>query len=134
METTPIQQTRSQIVVNSFIRSVYNWMAMGLALTGFVAFYVAGSDALKSLIFGNKMIFYGLIIGELGLVFYLSAKVQDMQASTATALFMVYALLNGATLSAVFLLYTAASIASTFFVCALTFGVCSVYGMLTKRD
>jgi hypothetical protein len=134
MDTAPIQQTRTQIVVNSFIRSVYNWMAIGLAITGFVAFYVAGSDALKSLIFGNKMIFYGLIIGELGLVFYLSARVQKMQASTATALFMFYALLNGATLSAVFLMYTAASIASTFFVCALTFGVCSVYGMLTKRD
>ena len=61
--------TRAQVQVNSFIQSVYNWMAIGLALTGGVAFYVANSPSLMNLIFGNKMLFYGLIIGELGLVF-----------------------------------------------------------------
>ncbi len=134
MEAAPVQQTKSQILVNSFIRSVYNWMAIGLAVTGCVAFYVSHSETMLRIIFGNPIIFYGLIIGELGLVFYLSARIQRIEASTATALFLLYAVLNGATLSAVFLRYTASSITSTFFVCAATFGACSVYGMVTKRD
>jgi hypothetical protein len=126
--------TRALVQVNSFIQSVYNWMAIGLALTGGVAFYVANSPYLMNLIFGNQILFFGLIIGELGLVFYLSARVQKIQASTATALFMLYAGLNGATLSFIFLAYTSTSIASTFFVCAGTFVACSIYGMVTKRD
>jgi hypothetical protein len=126
--------TSSLARVNVFIRSVYNWMSIGLGLTAFTAFYVANSQALLQIIFGNRMVFFGLIIGELGLVFYLSARVQKIQASTATALFVLYSVLNGATLSAVFLAYTSASIVSTFFVCALTFSACSVYGMVTKRD
>ncbi len=120
--------------INTFIISVYNWMAIGLGLTGFTAFYVAHSETLLQIIFGNKLVFYGLIIGELGLVFYLSARVQKIQASTATTLFVVYSILNGVILSSIFLIYTNASIVSTFFVCALTFGACSVYGMVTKRD
>ena len=103
-------------MVNSFVRSVYNWMAIGLALTGFIAFYVSNSPTLQNIIFGNPIIFWGLIIGELVLVFTLSARVAKMQASTATAMFVVYAALNGATLSVVFLAYTKSSIASTFFV------------------
>ncbi len=126
--------TRAQVQVNTFIQSVYNWMAIGLALTGGVAFYVANSPSLMNLIFGNKMLFYGLIIGELGLVFYLSSRVQKIQASTATALFVLYAALNGATLSMIFRVYTGTSIASTFFVCAGTFVACSIYGMVTNRD
>jgi len=126
--------TRAQVQVNSFIQSVYNWMAIGLALTGGVAFYVAHSPSLMRLIFGNQILFFGLIIGELGLVFYLSARVQKIQASTATALFMLYAALNGATLSFIFIAYTSTSIASTFFICAGTFIACSIYGMVTKRD
>ncbi len=132
--STRREGTRAQVQVNSFIQSVYNWMAIGLALTGGVAFYVASSPSLMRLIFGNQMLFFGLIIGELGLVFYLSARVQKIQASTATALFMLYAALNGATMSFIFLAYTSTSIASTFFVCAGTFVACSIYGMVTKRD
>ncbi len=120
--------------VNSFIRSVYNWMAIGLALTGFTAFYVSGNETLMRTIFGNPVLLFGLIFGELGLVFYLSARVQKIQASTATALFVVYSVLNGVTLSSIFMIYTSSSIVSTFFICALTFSVCSIYGMVTKRD
>ena len=120
--------------VNSFIRSVYNWMAIGLALTGFTAFYVSGNETLMRAIFGNPVLLFGLIFGELGLVFYLSARVQKIQASTATALFVAYSVLNGVTLSSIFMVYTSTSIVSTFFICALTFSACSVYGMVTKRD
>jgi len=123
-----------QVRVNSFIQSVYNWMAVGLGLTGITAFTVANSPAMMQLIFGNRLLFFGLIIAELVLVFSISARVDKMQASTATALFILYAVLNGLTLSVIFLAYTASSIASTFFICAGTFLACSIYGMMTKRD
>lgn len=134
MRSVPFERTQSQILVNDFVRSVYNWMAVGLGLTGLVAFYVANSPSMLQLIFGNRLIFFGLIIGELALVFSISARVNRMSASTATALFVLYAALNGATLSSIFLIYTQSSITSTFLVCAATFVVCSVYGMTTKRD
>ena len=134
MDSVPLKQTQVQTRVNEFIRSVYNWMAIGLALTGFIAYYVAHSQTMMQLIIKNPFIFYGLIIGELVLVFTLSARVAKMQASTATALFVIYAALNGATLSFIFLVYTQSSITSTFFVCAATFVACSVYGMTTQRD
>jgi FtsH-binding integral membrane protein len=127
-------QTQSVVKVNTFIRSVYNWMGIGLGLTGLVAWYVSHSEPLLRLIFGNQLIFFGLIIGELVMVFTLSARVHKMQASTATGLFVAYAALNGATLASIFLIYTQSSIASTFFVCAATFGATSIYGMTTKRD
>ena len=111
MESISTKQTQVQIRVNDFIRSVYNWMAIGLALTGFVAFYVASNPTLLNLIFRNQILFFGLIIVELGLVFWISARIQNMQASTATALFVLYSVLNGVTLSFIFILYTRASIA-----------------------
>ena len=134
MQSIPFKKTMTQVQVNEFIRSVYNWMAIGLGLTGVVAFYVSNSETLLKLIFGNQFIFFGLIIGELVLVFTISARVHKMQASTATSLFVLYAALNGATLSAIFLIYTRSSITSTFFICAATFIVSSIYGMVTKRD
>jgi uncharacterized protein len=127
-------QTQAVVKVNTFIRSVYNWMGIGLGLTGLVAWYVSNSETLLRLIFGNQLIFFGLIIGELVMVFTLSARVHKMQAGTATGLFIAYAALNGATLSAIFLIYTRSSIASTFFVCAATFVVTSIFGMTTKKD
>ncbi|MCW9097034.1 MAG: Bax inhibitor-1 family protein, partial [Ignavibacteriaceae bacterium] len=84
MQSIPLKKARAQVEVNEFIRSVYNWMAIGLGLTGVVAFYVSNSETLLKLIFGNQFIFFGLIIGELVLVFTISARVHKMQASTAT--------------------------------------------------
>ena len=109
-------------------------MGFGLALTGLVAFYVANNEPLIKLIYSNQILFFGLIIAELVLVFSLGARVNKMQASTATGLFILYAALNGITLSFIFLVYTRSAIASTFFICAATFITCSVYGMVTKRD
>ena len=88
MESVPLKQTQVQTRVNEFIRSVYNWMAIGLALTGFTAYYVANTPALVQAVFGNQILFFGLIIGQLGLVFFISARIQRLQASTATALFL----------------------------------------------
>ncbi len=127
-------QAQTTSHVNSFILSVYNWMAIGLGLTGVVAYYIAGSEAMLNIIFGNKIIFYGLIIAELGFVFYLSARIQKISSGAATSLFLIYAALNGATMASIFILYTRSSIVATFFICAATFGVCSLYGMVTKKD
>jgi len=134
MQPLSIERTQTQILVNEFIRSVYNWMAVGLGITGLTAFYVSNNEVLMRLIFGNQLVFFALIIGELVVVFSLAGRAHKMQASTATGLFVFYAALNGVTLSVVFLMYTRSSIVSTFFICATTFVACSIYGMTTKRD
>ncbi len=134
MRTESLRDTQVQVRVNQFIQGVYNWMGIGLGLTGLVAFFVASSQTMLQLIFGNGIVFFGLIIGELALVFTLASRVHKMSASAATGLFLFYAALNGATLSAIFIRYTASSIASTFFICAGIFVACSIYGMTTKRD
>ena len=134
MQSVGLQSNREITAVNEFIYSVYNWMAIGLALTGFVAYFVANSQTILGIIFGNKLVFYGLIFGELGLVFTLAARIEKLQRSTAIAFYILYAILNGATLSTIFLLYARSTITSTFFICSGTFIVCSIYGMLTKRD
>ncbi len=120
--------------VTAFLRKVYGWMCVGLALTAVVSLAVAGSPALRQAIFGNKIVFFGLIIAELGLVFYLSARVQKMESSTAAGLFLLYSALNGATLASIFLLYTGTSIVSTFVVTAGMFGALALYGSTTKRS
>src|SRR3989339_1770207 len=126
--------TTQTVVVNDFIRSVYNWMGIGLALTGLIAYYVSTDISIQNLIFGNQLIFFGLIIGELALVIFISARIGKITASTATSLFILFAALNGATLSSIFLVYTSSSITTTFFICSATFISCSIYGMTTKRD
>ena len=120
MQPVSFPRDQAQIQVNEFVRSVYNWMAIGLALTGFIAFYVSQNETLLRLILGNRLIFFGLIIAELALVFSISSRVHKMQATTATGLFVLYAALNGATLSVIFMVYARSTIASTFFICAAT--------------
>ena len=134
MAEISVPRPRETVLVNEYVRSVYNWMGIGLALTGIVAWWVAGSPTMTRLVFGNPILFFLLIIAELGLVFAISGMVNRMSAGTATSLFVLYSGLNGVTLSFVFLSYTKASIASTFFVCAGTFVACSIYGWVTKRD
>jgi FtsH-binding integral membrane protein len=120
--------------VTAFLRKVYGWMFVGLGITAAVALSVASSPALLEAIFGNRLLFFGLIIAELGLVFFLSARVQKIAPATASALFILYSALNGATLSFIFLAYAGASIASTFVVTAGMFGALALYGSTTKRS
>jgi FtsH-binding integral membrane protein len=126
-----MDQSQVQVRVNSFVRSVYNWMAIGLGLTAAVAYFVASNSNLFAIAQRGFILF---AIGELALVFFLSARIGRMQAGTATGMFVLYALLNGVTFSLIFRIYTQTLIASTFFICALTFGALSVYGWVTKRD
>lgn len=118
----------------SILRNVYVWMALGLAITGVVAAYVAGNTQLIRSIVTNRGLFMGLIIGELALVWYLSARIQQMSPGAATLSFAGYAVLNGVTLSVILLAYTGTSIATTFFISAATFGVLSIYAVTTKRE
>lgn len=115
-----------------FLAKVFNWMAAGLGLTGLVAFF-AMATGLTHVIVGSPL-FMILIVAELGMVFFLSARVEKIQASTAAGLFIGYSALNGLTLSSIFLAYTSTSIAATFFITAGMFGAMAVFGLVTKRD
>lgn len=117
-----------------FFAQVYGWMAVGLALTGGMALFAASSPALQHFIFGTRFVFFGLIILELVVVGFLSARIFQWSLPQAKAAFISYALLNGLTLSVIFMAYTADSIASTFFTTALMFGVMSAFGYFTKID
>ena len=120
--------------VTAFLRMVYGWMCVGLGITAFVAFTVTGSPALVRTIASNQILFFALILAELGLVFYLSSRATRLAPSTAIGLFVLYAALNGVTLSLVLLMYTGASIATTFVVTAGMFGALALFGTTTKRS
>lgn len=120
--------------VTAFLRKVYGWMFVGLGVTAAVALGVAGSPTLVQAIFKNRILFFGLMIAELGLVFYLSARVNKLASGTAAGLFLAYSALNGATLSIILLAYTGTSIVSTFVVTAAMFGALALYGTATKRS
>jgi len=121
-------------VETRFFTRVYGWMAGGLLLTALVATFTAATPALYQVVLGNKLVFYGLMLGELGLVAWMSGLVGKMSAGTASGVFLLYSALNGLTLSVIFFAFTRGSIASTFAVSAATFGAMSVYGFVTKRS
>ncbi len=123
-----------RIAVPALIRKVYTWMALALAITGVTAYGVSISPDLLTLIFGSKAVFFGLIIAELAMVILLTARLHKLSLTSATLMFVAYSVLNGVTLASIFIVYTMSSIASTFFICAATFGVMSAYGALTKTD
>jgi len=116
------------------MRKVYLWMSLALVITGFTAYYVATTPALISAIITNQILFWGLVIGELALVFGLSAAINKLSLTTATLMFVIYAVINGLTLSFIFLVYTASSITSVFFITAGTFAVMAFFGYFTKTD
>ena len=119
---------------SAFLRKVYAYMAGGLLATALTATAVASSETLINIIVGNRIVFFGLLIGEFAMVVAFSALVNRISAAAAAALFFAYAVVNGLTMSVIFLSYTASSIGSTFFVTAGTFGAISAYGYATKRD
>lgn len=116
------------------MRKVYVWMALALAITGMTAYYVATSPTILGTILSNNILFYGLIIAELALVIGLSAAINRLSLFTATLMFILYSVVNGATMSFIFLLYEMTSIATVFFITAGTFGAMAVVGYTTKKD
>lgn len=115
-------------------RHVYLWMTLALAITGLTALTVYKSPGLTSLIFSSNATFFGLLIAEVILVLVMTSAINRLSFTTATLLFILYSVVNGATMSVYLLAYTEESVASTFFITAGTFGVMSAYGSLTKRD
>ncbi|MDZ7279024.1 Bax inhibitor-1/YccA family protein [Pantoea eucrina] len=127
-----VQQTSTGL--QTYMAQVYGWMTCGLLLTAFVAWFAARTPAVMELVFANRITFFGLIIAQLAVVFVLSGMVHRLSSGVATGLFMLYSALTGLTMASIFLVYTYASIASTFFVTAGMFGAMSFYGYTTKRD
>lgn len=124
-------------ITESFIavmQRVYLWMALGLLLTASVAWFVAHSMTLLSIIFGNGFVFFGLIITELILVIAIGRAIAKLSPGVGLALFFVYSALNGATLSVIFLAYQLGTISLAFMVTAVLFGIMSIVGYTTKQD
>src|SRR5690349_10397712 len=120
--------------VTAFLGRVYAWMFLGLLVTATTAFVVASSAPLIEALILNRLVFFGLIFGQLGLVIYLSARVAKMSPTTAGVLFLVYSATVGITTSVILLVYTGASIVSTFVVTAGMFGTLALFGTFTKRS
>jgi uncharacterized protein len=119
----------------SYITRVYGWMAGALVITALVALNVANSGAAQEFLHnGGRLLLYGMLFAQLGVVFVLSGMIDKLNAVAATALFVVYSILTGVTLSSIFMIYTAGSLATTFGVTAGTFALMSLYGYTTKRD
>ena len=119
---------------SALIRKVYVWMTLAMVITGLTAYITASTPALLYAIVSNQMLFWGLLIAELVLVFAISGAINKMSLQTATLLFVAYSVINGLTLSFIFLAYTMSSIASVFFITAGTFAVMAFIGYTTKTD
>jgi FtsH-binding integral membrane protein len=132
--------------LRAYMLRIYNYMAAGVALTGVVAWFtynaavvtneagrIVGLTSFGQAIFSGPLTIV-LFLGTLGIVFFMSFRIDRLQASTALALFLAYAALLGLMLSSVFLAYTATSITRTFFISAASFGALSLYGYTTQRD
>lgn len=128
------QEGYGSLVFPSLMRKVYVWMALALTITGFTAYGVSTSPAILQAIATNSVLFWGIIIGELALVLWISAGINRLSLTSATLLFVVYSVLNGVTMSFIFLVYTMTSVASVFFITAGTFAVMAFIGYTTKKD
>jgi len=118
-----------------FVNRVYLWMCGALALTGVVAYGLSAplEEAIRNHTFNPNWLF-GAVIAEFVLVLVLAGAINKLSAMAATVMFAIYSVLNGVSLSLIFMVYSASSVAGTFFICAATFGAMSVYGYTTRRD
>lgn len=132
MESFALEQIKEN--QSQLIRKVYAWMCTALLITAATAWVVAGNDDLVRTIFSTRFTFFGIIIAQFAIVWFLSARIQTLTLNSASLLFVLYSFITGLTLSVVFLAYTSASITSTFLITAGTFGAMSIYGFTTKRD
>jgi hypothetical protein len=120
--------------VTAFLSRVYGWMFLGLLLTAGTAVGVASSPTLIETLILNRGLFWIMIFAQLGVVVFLSVRVQKMAPATAAILFLLYSALVGVTSSTIFMIYTGASIMSAFVIAAGMFGTMAVFGSLTKRS
>ena len=128
------QQLQASEAFSVLMRKVYLWMTLALAITGMTAYYVATHEALWTAIQTNNALFWGLLIAELGLVMGVSAAINRLSLLMATLMFILYSVINGATMSVIFLVYDISSIATVFFITAGTFGAMAAIGYTTNKD
>lgn len=119
--------------LRAYMLGIYNYMALGLALTGIVAYMLSQNTALMQVIFGSPLAIV-VMLAPIGVALFMQFKIASLKASTAQLLFWIYAGLMGVSLSSIFLVYTGTSIARTFFVTASMFGTMSLWGYTTKTD
>ena len=135
LDFNSIESTRySDSVVATLMRNVYIWMTLALVITGLTAMVTAKSEALMTFIFTNNWALIALMILQLGLVFYFSARINRMSFSTATAVFILYSAITGLTFSSIFVVFSMSSIATTFFITAGMFAAMALVGSFTKKD
>ena len=134
MENNTYATHLSKTETNVLLNQVYHWMMIGLLISGFSAFMVTHSTALLHLLFGNPYMIWVLFLIELGLVIAISSGLNKMDVSTARILFILFSIVDGMTLASILLVYTEASIVTTFFIASMTFGVMSLYGYFTDTD
>jgi hypothetical protein len=132
--TQPYEMTGAVARERTFIREVFSWMFGGLLVTGFVAFLMTSHPTAIIGLVKNPLLFFGIIIAQLILVWQVSASITKYSAQTAGWMFTVYAALNGIIFSTIFLAYTASSIATTFFIAGGVFGITALYGWTTNKD
>ena len=118
----------------ALMRKVYVWMSLALLITGMTAYYVATNQVIMNAILTSRVLLYGLFAVELALVIIVSAAINRLSVLTATLMFLLYSVLNGATLSVIFFVYQLSSIATVFFITAGTFGSMALIGYTTKKD
>ncbi|MDY6265598.1 MAG: Bax inhibitor-1/YccA family protein [Prevotella sp.] len=123
-----------QVAFPALMRKVYGWMALALVITGLTSYMVASSPGLMQMIFANRLVFWGMVIAELAIVFVISGRINRLSLVSATTWFVVYSVLNGALLSFIFMVYTQTAITEVFFITAGTFGAMALIGSTTKRD
>lgn len=123
-----------QRYVAGVMRKVYGKMTLGLLVTAITSYLMLSNEAVMNIFLGSKVLFFGAFILELGLVFYLSARIEKLSTGTAAVLFYLYSMLNGITLTPIFLMYTQTSIATTFALTAGTFGAMTIFGYVTRQD
>lgn len=128
------EQSSQEVTFHKMMPKVYGWMFAGLCTTAFASAYVLSDIAIIQAIFSNRLIFFGLVIVQFILVGILASRIYTMSKTMAASIFLGYSLLNGVTLSIIFLLYTASSVVGTFFICAMMFAASSIYGLVTKQD
>jgi len=125
---------RLDAAAGQFMTKVYGWMSFAMFLTALMAWTVASSEAALAVVYKNSFVFFGLLIGQLALVWIISASINRLSLGMVSFLFVFYSLLNGVTFSFIFLVYTSESITSAFVVTGLTFAAMSIYGFTTKKD
>lgn len=128
------QEGKVALAFPALMRKVYVWMTLALVITGIAAYIVAHNESILMTLYSTPALMWGMVIGELVLVFVISGMIQRLSLTVATLLFVLYSAINGVTLAPILMIYTGASVAKVFFITAGTFAAMAFVGYTTKKD